>query len=354
MLLERFGLWEVRAERVSTFSRGMTQRLALCRALLHDPALLVLDEPYTALDEDGAALLDRELAALAGERTIVLVDARPGARRAARHRRGSRSHERLPLRATWSRSRARTCGSSCARATRCRRCCSSSSRRSSSSTSRSRRAPATMRPTACSGSRSSSRRSSASRAPGRPSGSSGVLDGLVLAPCDRSAIWLGKTLATLAFLGAAELVALPAFALFFAPVDARRGRRRRAREHRDLRRRVAARGDGRREPGARGDPAAPLPPARDPARRRRRRRGRSRPTASDVPLLPRPLRPGLRDTVVGVLRIRRHGITSPSSLAFAAAGLLGARASCSRCSSRPRTPTRASRSGSSTSTSRSP
>ena len=72
MLLERFGLWDARADRVSTYSRGMTQRLALCRALLHDPALLVLDEPFTALDEEGAALLDRELAALAGERTIVL------------------------------------------------------------------------------------------------------------------------------------------------------------------------------------------------------------------------------------------------------------------------------------------
>jgi heme exporter protein B len=48
----------------------------------------------------------------------------------------------------------------------------------------------------------------------------GVLDGLVLAPCDRSAIWLGKTLATLAFLLAAQVVALPAFALFFAPLDA--------------------------------------------------------------------------------------------------------------------------------------
>ena len=72
MLLERFGLWDVRADRVSTFSRGMTQRLALCRALLHDPQLLVLDEPFTALDEDGSALLDRELAGLAGARTIVL------------------------------------------------------------------------------------------------------------------------------------------------------------------------------------------------------------------------------------------------------------------------------------------
>ena len=42
-----------------------------------------------------------------------------------------------------------------------------------------------------------------------------VLDGLVLAPCDRSAIWLAKSLATLAFLVAAEAVALPVFALFF-------------------------------------------------------------------------------------------------------------------------------------------
>ena len=47
----------------------------------------------------------------------------------------------------------------------------------------------------------------------------GVLDALVLAPCDRSAIWLGKTLATLAFLLLAQLVALPAFVLFFAPLD---------------------------------------------------------------------------------------------------------------------------------------
>jgi heme exporter protein B len=48
----------------------------------------------------------------------------------------------------------------------------------------------------------------------------GVLDGLVLAPCDRSAIWFGKTIATFAFLLAAQVVALPAFTLFFAPLDA--------------------------------------------------------------------------------------------------------------------------------------
>ena len=73
MLLERFSLWDARNDRVSTYSRGMTQRLALCRALLHDPELLLLDEPYSALDEDGAALLDRELEGLAGGHTVVVA-----------------------------------------------------------------------------------------------------------------------------------------------------------------------------------------------------------------------------------------------------------------------------------------
>jgi ABC-type multidrug transport system ATPase subunit len=61
MLLERFGLWEVRNARVSTFSRGMQQRLGFCRALLHDPSLLVLDEPTNALDAHGLELLDAVL-----------------------------------------------------------------------------------------------------------------------------------------------------------------------------------------------------------------------------------------------------------------------------------------------------
>jgi heme exporter protein B len=49
----------------------------------------------------------------------------------------------------------------------------------------------------------------------------GLFDALILAPCDRSAIWLGKTIAVLTFLVAAELVALPAFAAFFSGLDAR-------------------------------------------------------------------------------------------------------------------------------------
>jgi ABC-type multidrug transport system ATPase subunit len=58
MLLERFGLWEVRHDRVASFSRGMQQRLGLCRVLLHSPSLLLLDEPTNALDVEGLALLD--------------------------------------------------------------------------------------------------------------------------------------------------------------------------------------------------------------------------------------------------------------------------------------------------------
>jgi heme exporter protein A len=72
MLLERFGLWDARGDRVAAYSRGMTQRLALCRVLLHDPSLLVLDEPYTALDAAGVELLDVQLAELRQERTVLV------------------------------------------------------------------------------------------------------------------------------------------------------------------------------------------------------------------------------------------------------------------------------------------
>jgi heme exporter protein A len=71
MLLERFDLWDVRHERVSTFSRGMQQRLGLCRVLLHEPRLLILDEPFNALDAAGAALLDATLAELADRALVV-------------------------------------------------------------------------------------------------------------------------------------------------------------------------------------------------------------------------------------------------------------------------------------------
>jgi heme exporter protein A len=72
--LRSVGLLERRDDRVRGFSRGMQQRLALARTLLHGPELVLLDEPYTGLDPHAAETLRRVLEQLRdGRRTVVLV-----------------------------------------------------------------------------------------------------------------------------------------------------------------------------------------------------------------------------------------------------------------------------------------
>jgi heme exporter protein A len=73
-LLDRVELLDRRQDRARTFSRGMQQRLAIARALLHDPAVVLLDEPFTGLDPRSSDRLEEMLHVLRdGQRTVIMT-----------------------------------------------------------------------------------------------------------------------------------------------------------------------------------------------------------------------------------------------------------------------------------------
>ena len=73
-VLEMVGLENRRRDLVRTYSRGMQQRLAIGRAVLHDPDVVLFDEPYTGLDQDASSMLDEVLKTVAAKgRTVVMT-----------------------------------------------------------------------------------------------------------------------------------------------------------------------------------------------------------------------------------------------------------------------------------------
>lgn len=72
-VLQQVGLWGRQTDPVRTYSRGMQQRLAIARAILHDPPILLLDEPDTGLDQHAASMLGELLSAVGMSRRTVLM-----------------------------------------------------------------------------------------------------------------------------------------------------------------------------------------------------------------------------------------------------------------------------------------
>jgi ABC-2 type transport system ATP-binding protein len=71
-LLRLFGLWDDRHAPLASYSKGMRQKILLSAALLHDPEVLILDEPFSGLDVNAALVLRSLIKALAGRQKIVL------------------------------------------------------------------------------------------------------------------------------------------------------------------------------------------------------------------------------------------------------------------------------------------
>lgn len=71
-LLSRMGLWERRKERAGLWSRGMKQKLALARTMLHRPSLILLDEPTAGLDVQAAVAIRNDLEALVSEQDVTI------------------------------------------------------------------------------------------------------------------------------------------------------------------------------------------------------------------------------------------------------------------------------------------
>ena len=72
-VINEVGLSERRNDRVRTFSRGMLQRLSIARAILHDPSILFLDEPFTGLDLHASNILKKHLQRLHDRRRTILM-----------------------------------------------------------------------------------------------------------------------------------------------------------------------------------------------------------------------------------------------------------------------------------------